>query len=293
MIDIIYETETADPDDLLALAFLARHKDLNLRGVAVTPGYEPQVEVIKVALQKLNTSTTIYVPNQPMSMTENQKRGSVNPFWLEALEQIKSWTPSIQIEYDLMPFIETLRNCTIITGCPPKALGKAIEFGGSTPHWVAQGGFAGANIVEPENQLEKFKGKITSPTWNFGGAPKLVEKLLESNSIGKRTIVSKNVCHGVYYSSGIHGLGSLCTDRLYFEFVWKAMNAYFKKYDRGKLMHDPLAATIVIDPSICEFKEVTLYREKGEWGSKETPGSNTKISVSVDLDKFWKTYRME
>lgn len=35
--------------------------------------------------------------------------------------------------------------------------------------WVAQGGFAGDNIVPPQYRLKKFDGKIFCPTFNFGG----------------------------------------------------------------------------------------------------------------------------
>jgi hypothetical protein len=44
--------------------------------------------------------------------------------------------------------------------------------------WVAQGGFAGDNIVPPEYRLKKFEGKIYCPTFNFGGDSKAATEVI-------------------------------------------------------------------------------------------------------------------
>jgi len=38
------------------------------------------------------------------------------------------------------------------------------------------------------------------PTWNFGGHIKGAELMLSSPAIGRRFLISKNVCHGVLYT---------------------------------------------------------------------------------------------
>lgn len=55
---------------------------------------------------------------------------------------------------------------------------------------------------------------------------------------------------------------------------------------QGKKFHDPLAACCAIDPSIGEWAEVELYRERGRWGSRLAPGSDTRIIVGYDRAKF-------
>ena len=42
----------------------------------------------------------------------------------------------------------------------------------------------------------------------------------------------------------------------------------------------------MIDPSVCHFKEVEVYRNRGEWGSRLKEGTGTFISVSVDKARF-------
>lgn len=54
----------------------------------------------------------------------------------------------------------------------------------------------------------------------------------------------------------------------------------------GKKLHDPLAACCAIDESIGEWAEVELYRERGKWGSRLSPGSNVKIITGHDQEKF-------
>lgn len=57
-------------------------------------------------------------------------------------------------------------------------------------------------------------------------------------------------------------------------------------HPEGKKLHDPLAACCALDPSIGEWAEVELFREKGEWGSRLCPGSGIQIIVGYDHDRF-------
>jgi pyrimidine-specific ribonucleoside hydrolase len=71
--------------------------------------------------------------------------------------------------------------------------------------------------------------------------------------------------------------------------IWKGMDAYLIKKPAGKKFHDPLAACCAIDESIGTWAEVDLYRERGAWGARLSPGSRTWIITSYDHDKFVRT----
>lgn len=60
---------------------------------------------------------------------------------------------------------------------------------------VANGGFAGTNVVSKENELKKFKNKISVRTYNFNLDVQSALDVLESKNIGNVYLVSKNVCH--------------------------------------------------------------------------------------------------
>lgn len=68
------------------------------------------------------------------------------------------------------------------------------------------------------------------------------------------------------------------------------MEVYLKKKPTGKKLHDPLAACCAIDESIGIWQEVKLYCDRGKWGAKLFPGSNTSIIIDYNRDKFIDTF---
>merc|ERR1712139_540854 len=96
-------------------------------------------------------------------------------------------------------------NVTLVTGAALHNLGAALRMDGfCLGRWVAQGGFAGEGVVPPDKQLDKFKGKQTCPTWNFGGNIPAAQAALASMAIERKICVSKNVCHSVVYDDQFH-----------------------------------------------------------------------------------------
>ena len=53
-IDVIFDTETGDPDDMFALFFLCSHPSVALRAVTINPGSKAQIGVIRHILHRLN-----------------------------------------------------------------------------------------------------------------------------------------------------------------------------------------------------------------------------------------------
>src|SRR5690606_15079424 len=66
-------------------------------------------------------------------------------------------------------------------------------------YWIGQGGFAGDSVVPKEYRLSKFDGKETCDTFNFNGDIEGAKLLLSSPFIKNRHLISKNVCHGVFF----------------------------------------------------------------------------------------------
>merc|ERR1712039_1110426 len=97
------------------------------------------------------------------------------------------------------------QNVTLVTGAPLHNLGDALKFKSfKLGLLVAQGGFAGDGVVPAEMQMDKFKGMLTCPTWNFCGNIKAAEAALASSCITRKICVSKNVCHSVVYDEDWH-----------------------------------------------------------------------------------------
>lgn len=143
---------------------------------------------------------------------------------------------------------------------------------------VANGGFAGTNVVHMSNVLDKFRDKTKIRTYNFNMDVDSTLRVLKSPHIGEIVLVSKNVCH-----SDINTRGKLHKD------------AFLDKYDLRdtKCLHDLLMVKEGInylngDKMICGYKEVipTYLRDGADkmtlWGSSLDPGSHIKITTKYD-----------
>ncbi len=73
------------------------------------------------------------------------------------------------------------------------------------------------------------------------------------------------------------------------EILFNSMAVYLEGRKEGKAFHDPLAASIAFDESICDFLEVEIYRKDGKWGAYPRENTNKFISVGVDKEKFVNT----
>lgn len=142
---------------------------------------------------------------------------------------------------------------------------------------IANGGYAGCNIVKPEDELEKFKNKIFMRTFNFNMDAESAYKVLTSKNVAYIYLISKNVCHSMRNTQG-----NLHKDSF--------LNDY--KLKDNKRLHDLLAAKEALyiiegGQKNCSLKyksikPVTLDGLKGtmtQWGSVLDEASTIRISV--------------
>lgn len=276
--DLHFDCETQDPDDILTLAIAATHPEVNLIGVTVTPGGKDQVGLVEHVLARLG-KPEVLVGGDP-----SREKPSVSGFhdkWLGAHSASMRTTAQAL----LLANSGIGSNTTLLTGGPLKNV-KGIVDELRFRRWVGQGGFAGDPVVPPEFRLKKFEGKATCPTFNFNGSPREAEQLLASGV--PTLLVSKNVCHGVCWDEAFHSrVAALPKVTAGVRLAYEGMAHYLKNKPEGKLIHDPLALAVAIDPSVCEFRGVEVYRSKGEWGSKLSPGSSVQISISVNRERLF------
>lgn len=297
--DVVWDMETGDPDDFLTLLLLAGHPRVNLKAVTVTPGTPEQIGLVRLALSWF--ALDIPVGSHICNTDENfEDRAKLPPTARKS--SVSLWHDrtfgSVAPSYDAAPGAEVLlEQCdaqtTLVTGGPLKNLGVALARAQAEGRdWVigrlvAQGGFAGEGVVPEEKQLEKFKGLKMCPTWNLGGAPREAEAALAYDGILERYFVSKNVCHGVVYNRTFQRQVTPFKDKSRsLALIWEAMERYLRKKKRGKKFHDPLAACCAIDRSVGVWEEVRLFRDHNAWGSEKAVGTNTRIIVDYDPERF-------
>lgn len=282
-----FDMETSDPDDVMTLALLATHPQVWLQGVTLTPGGREQFSLVKHVL-KLMGRENVLVGSADLERT----KPAVSEFHYRWLGTPPVWQGPIPKANDVIrEVVEDNPNVTLLTGAPLKNPGRYPSIGPFFREWVGQGGFAGDNVVPEEHRLEKFKGRITCPTFNLAGDVVAAQNLLEDRRLLQRTLISKNVCHGVAWDRSFHDHVRALkrrTDGL--ELCLQGMDLYLERKPEGKLLHDPLAMAHAIDRQVCDLANVHLYRQRGEWGSQVPPLTddlNTWISIAVNRDRFF------
>jgi inosine-uridine nucleoside N-ribohydrolase len=278
---IVFDMETADPDDAFTLCALATHPWAELAAVTVTPGSAEQVGIIKHLMDRLGVDIPVGAfrsATNPTAVSEFHWK------WLGDVPAREADAEGWQLLHQELAKPGT----TLLTGAPLKNPGALLK---AEPHfaidrWVAQGGFAGDSVVPPEHRLEKFDGRETCPTFNFNGAPDAALRLLASPHIAERLLVSKNVCHGVVYDAEMHAQTFVRKLTPGMALVREGMEVYLSHRPAGKAFHDPLAAAVALDESVCEFREVEVYRQRGEWGSRLAADTGTRISIALDRERF-------
>ena len=283
MINIAFDMETSDPDDVFTLCLLAHHPKVNLVCATITPGSREQVGLVKHILKLLNKNIPVGSKNK------DHPKQCVSAFHYSWLGQIAPQDPDGAGADILDQALKLYPDLVIVCGAPLGNIGRLLDRDVFIQKIVVQGGFAGDNIM-PENLiLDKFKGKTTCPTFNLNGDKISALKLLNSNKIQNKFFVSKNVCHGVCYDIVMHEFIKSHCNNLGLKMIFDGMSKYLNKKSNGKLFHDPLAACIAINPDICIFEKVELYNSKGEWGSRISDKLNCQISIKIDFDKFKNT----
>ncbi|GIE94711.1 nucleoside hydrolase [Paractinoplanes rishiriensis] len=277
---VAFDMETRDPDDVLALCLLAGHPRVRVTAVTVNPGTPAQIGVVRHVLRRLGNAAPVG------ARVPDSDRDAVSAFHTDWLGDLPAGRPDA-IAHELLADVLT-GDTTLITGAPLHNLRLLL-----TRHpvarvrrWVAQGGFAGDNMVPPADRLAKFAGAVTQESYNFGHDAKAAMLALSSPRVSERLLVAKNVTHGVAWDGALQ---ARLRDRDELtpgaRLAVEAMDAYLRQRPEGKLLHDPLAAAAALDPGAFTWVEAEVFREQGRWGSRPSHGTDTRVSVAVDAER--------
>lgn len=284
MIYAAFDMETQDPDDVLTLCLLATHPSVYLLAVTVNPGSRAQVGVVRHVLARLGKGSVQVGSGRP-----DHPKKCVSSFhyrWLGDVPEADADGRAPAVLHDAHE--AACGGLTLVTGGPLTNVADYLSWmPGLGASITIQGGFAGDSVVPEPHRLEKFAGRETCPTFNLNGDVAAAKAVLAYRGFRSRRLVSKNVCHGVAWDREMHERVRPSKDaHSGLAMVFDAMELYLRNKPSGKLLHDPLAACAAIDPSFVTWAEVEVYRERGEWGSRLSPGSGTRISVAVDRSRF-------
>ncbi|UJR24521.1 hypothetical protein I4U23_005896 [Adineta vaga] len=287
-LQIVFDMETGDPDDFVTLLFLLGHPLVYLKAVTIVPGTPDQIGFIRYVLNRFNRN------DLPLGVFDMNAKPALSKFHLKIYENETIEESRNALDGSQVLLTHCNEQTILICGGPLKNVAKAIQTGEfRLGRLVAQGGFAGDNIVPKEKRLDKFQGRITCPTFNLNADSIGAQIVLNYNGIKEKYFVSKNVCHGVIYTRETHNQLKKVKDQSQsLEEIYHVMSVYLDRPGKkGKAFHDPLAACCAIDLSIGKWQDVKLYMDKRtkEWGSILSDQPNVKIIVDYNEQKFLST----
>jgi pyrimidine-specific ribonucleoside hydrolase len=287
-LQVVLDMETGDPDDFITLLLLLGHPMVHLKAVTVVPGTPDQIGFLRYVLSRFNRS------DLPLGAFDMNAKPALSKFHLKIYEDAIINESRDALDGSDVLLMHCDEQTILICGGPLKNVAKAIQSGQfKLGRLVAQGGFAGDNIVPEEKRLTKFNGRITCPTFNLNADAKSAKMVLDYNGIKEKFFVSKNVCHGVVYTKDTHKQLEKVKDKSQsLQEIYHVMSIYLNRQGKHqKAFHDPLAACCAIDLSIGQWKDVKLYMDEKtkEWGSRISDNPNVKIIVDYDHEKFIST----
>jgi len=289
-IKMVFDMETGDPDDAMALCILATHPRVDLRAITVFPGGHDQVGLAKHVLALLGRPDVLVGAGTPKK--EAPRVAGFYRDWLGGFGPCIPDGTAVEVIHGALDGGAT----HLVTGAALTNVHEALQARGAKPffqNWTCQGGFAGDNVVPPEFRLPKFEGRITCPTFNLNGDVPAAKALISTEAIPTKRFVTKNVCHGIIYDQSVQ-LPDGAHPGL--DLLKLGMLTYFQKHPNGKALHDVIAVALAINPSAATWVRGFPYREKGEWGTRPDtdftfvgePGPYP-VTIALDVEKFYQT----
>jgi inosine-uridine nucleoside N-ribohydrolase len=284
--NLVVETDLGrDPDDLLALCWLAAAGH-TVAGLILSPGDVDQTALAAWWARRVDATPWIGWQRD----WQGEKR-SVNLWHHNLLRHLGG-------QLGEPPVVEDARilfrgwaqgvpagERSLLTIGPPTVAAWAAQEG--LLGWARvtlQGGFLGYHQHEylcP--RLDRFLGRDTCPTFNLGGDPRAATVLADCGGLRKRW-VGKNVCHTIELTrdrlAAFQGPSSAAAE------LFVAAATFYLREHPGKLLHDPTAAVLHVDPAVGRWVRGTPYRERGAWGTRLDPRGD-EVLADVDREALW------
>jgi inosine-uridine nucleoside N-ribohydrolase len=278
--DIIFDMETGDPDDLITLIMLLLNPDANLKAITCYQGSPLQIGMIKHVLKLANKDIPVggWNPDEP---------SEISPFYQKV---IGSWKHE---KAELTPIEVFEKNCTkdthVLTGAPLSnfefILHKLRDL--EISNMVTQGGYLGPSLAK--EVLPKFKDVKEIRTYNLSTDTNAFGVVNNSHKIKKHTYVTKDLCHGFMYTPEIHAKINFGNSPLE-----KLLQKCFEHYAlarKSKAMHDPLAMLYMLYPEIGEAKQIEMgyemnYKGHALFSAQEGFGTSFGL-IGYDKELAW------
>ncbi len=244
--DIIFDMETGDPDDLITLIMLLQNPDVNLKGVTCYQGSPLQIGLI-------NHVVKLAGKDIPIGGWNTEEPSELSPFYKKV---VGNWNSE---KAQLTPVDVFKKVCDkdthVLTGAPLSNLELVLHHirDLEISNMTIQGGYLGSMV---EEVLPKFEGIKEIRTYNLSNDINAFGVVNSSRRIKDTTFVTKDLCHGFMYTPEIHAKMNFGNSPLE-----KLLQNCFEHYalaGKNKAMHDPLAMLYMLYPEIGRRKKIEM-----------------------------------
>lgn len=282
--NVLFDMETGDPDDLITLLMLLANPDVELSAITCWQGSPIQIGLINHVLNLANLSIPVGGLNQ-------DEPKELSPYYKDT---VGSWSVALATQTPTQVISQTLRDnpdTHILTGAPLTNLGDFLSSQSQViQSMTTQGGFLGSLVPNP---LEKFKDKKAIRTYNLTNDTDAFDLVNYSEKILNLTFVTKDLCHGFMYTPEIHKTISFGSSP-----VQQLLKSCLKRYalaGKSKAMHDPLAMLYMLYPEIGQAKSIEMsyiVDAKGHSVFSSVDGQGTRFGlVEYDADAAWSNFK--
>ena len=250
-LDCVYDMETRDPDDFLALCLLLSQPSVNLRAVTLNPGSPSQVGLVRRTLEIVGQSGTLVGSLSPHSSDD-----CIDPIHFDALGRAAPSRPDGLGFEVLAEVFKTHPSAVLVTGAPLDNVHELLMNcpGMSVQRWVGQGGFAGKHLVTQGHRLPGLGDRVTARSHNLSQNPLAANAVLETRCIARKELIPKDLTHGLFYDRNLHSRVAIARrQHAALGLIHRMMELFLARHPKGKRLHDPLAAAVAIEPTICTF----------------------------------------
>ena len=283
--NVLFDMETGDPDDLITLLLLLANPDVELRGITCWQGSPIQIGLIKHVLSLANLD----IPVGGLNEVEPQE---LSPYYTNIVGKWQSENAKYTPNDVFKQVLKTYPDTKVLTGAPLTNISTFLMEHNDIviQSMTTQGGYLG-NLVP--NPLDKFKNKQSIRTYNLSNDTNAFNIVNNSSNISKLTFVTKDLCHGFLYTPEIHSSINFGNND-----IQQLLNKCLSHYGlngKNKAMHDPLAILYMLYPELGESISINMNFETNEKGynlfSSRIDSSNRFGLIKYDQEYAWNQFK--
>lgn len=284
--NVLFEMETGDPDDLITLLLLLANPNVQLRGINCWQGSPAQIGLINYVLSLADLNIPVGGLNSPEPAQLSAYYRNIVGYWKHMKADIN---PNEVLDFVLTNYPDT----HILTGAPLTNLGNFVEKTNKNINKVTtQGGYLGEIIKNP---IDKFKNVKSIRTYNLSSDTEAFLKVDKADCIKNLTYVTKDLCHDFLYTPSIHNTINFGSTPLK-QFLKRCLEHYANQ-GKEKAMHDSLAMLYMLSSDIGTTIPINMQfktNSKGHSLFYSTIGDddcNRYGLINYDKNQCWNTFK--